>query len=99
MDPSRLSHEGTDRPLLGGVQPHLRGFGSAGYVESVPNEPKEASTEADVARASGIAMERYGLTEPRALALITRLAKRRGVALGVIAVAIIAASRRRADEG
>jgi hypothetical protein len=38
------------------------------------------------------------LTEERALALITRLAKTHGVALGVVALAINAASRRRADE-
>ena len=52
----------------------------------------------DVARASGIAMERYGITEQGAVALLARLAKRRGVALGAVALAIIAASRRRAEE-
>jgi AmiR/NasT family two-component response regulator len=52
----------------------------------------------DVARASGIAMERYGLSESSALALLGRLAKRKGVAIGVVALAIIAASRRRAVE-
>jgi AmiR/NasT family two-component response regulator len=64
----------------------------------VPNKPTDASTGADVARASGIAMERYGINEQRAVALITRLAKNHGVALGVVALAIIAASRRRAEE-
>ena len=43
-------------------------------------------------------MERYGITEQGAAALIARLAKRHGVALGVVALAIIAASRRRAEE-
>ncbi len=52
----------------------------------------------DVARATGIAMERYGLNEVTARELMARLAKRWDVALGVIALAIIAASRRRADE-
>ena len=52
----------------------------------------------DVARASGIAMERYGLNEPGALALMGRLATRKGVALGVVALAIIAASRHRAGD-
>jgi AmiR/NasT family two-component response regulator len=63
-----------------------------------PMPDKSTSAGDDVARASGIAMERYGITEQGALALITRLAKRRDVALGVIALAIIAASRRRAEE-
>ena len=65
-------------------------------VEAVTTDP--TSTGDDVARASGIAMERYGITEQGALALIARLAKRREVALGVVALAIIAASRRRAEE-
>ena len=64
----------------------------------VPTRSTDAAASADVARASGIAMERYGVTEQRAGALIARLAKRHGVALSVVAVAIIAASRRRADE-
>lgn len=56
-----------------------------------------ASNGEEIARATGIAMERYGLTERGALALLTRLAKRREVALAVIALAVVAASRRRAD--
>ena len=51
----------------------------------------------DIARATGIAMERYGLTEGGALALLTRIARRREVAIAVIALAVVAASRRRAD--
>ena len=43
-------------------------------------------------------MERYGINEQGAVALIARLANKRGVALGVVALAIIAASRRRAEE-
>jgi AmiR/NasT family two-component response regulator len=57
----------------------------------------EASNREEIARATGIAMERYGLTEDGALALLGRLAKRRNVAIAVIALAVIAASRRRAD--
>ena len=57
---------------------------------------KEPGQE-DIARATGIAMERYGLSEGGALALLGRLAKRREVALVVIALAVVAASRRRAD--
>jgi cysteine synthase len=44
-------------------------------------------------------MERYGLSDVRALALLRRLAQKKGVALGVIALAVVAASRRRAAEG
>ena len=56
-----------------------------------------ASGREEIERATGIAMERYGLTEGGALALLARLAKRRDVALAAIALAVIAASRRRAD--
>jgi ANTAR domain len=68
--------------------------GSAGYRIGVGETGR---VREDIARATGIAMERYSLTESGAVALLTRLAKRREVALGVIALAIIAASRRRAD--
>ena len=68
--------------------------GSAGYRVGVV---ETARVREDIARATGIAMERYSLSESGAVALLTRLAKRREVALGVIALAVIAASRRRAD--
>jgi AmiR/NasT family two-component response regulator len=61
-------------------------------------ESRDEATADDVARASGIAMERYGLDHIASLALLTRLAKRRGVAVGVIALAVIAASRRRGED-
>ena len=51
----------------------------------------------DVSRASGIVMERYGLTEGGSVAFLRRLAKRHSVAIGVVALAVIAASRRRAE--
>lgn len=51
----------------------------------------------DVSRASGIVMERYGLTEGGSVALLRRLAKRHRVTIGVVALAVIAASRRRAE--
>ncbi len=54
--------------------------------------------EEAVAQDTGIAMERYGLTDVGALALLARLARKREVALGVIALAVVAASRRRAAE-
>ena len=69
-----------------------------GYGEDVTNHPTAASEGDDVARASGIAMERYGINEQGALALLARLARKREVALGVVALAVIAASRRRAEE-
>ena len=43
-------------------------------------------------------MERYGLSDAGALAMLGRLAHRKGVALGVVALAIVAASLRRAAE-
>ena len=51
----------------------------------------------EVSRASGIVMERYGLTEGGSVALLRRLAKRHRVTMGVVALTIIAASRRRAE--
>jgi AmiR/NasT family two-component response regulator len=66
----------------------------AGYL---PRVSETARAKEEIARATGIAMERYSLTESGAVALLTRLAKRREVALGVIALAVIAASRRRAE--
>ncbi len=77
----------------------LEGPQALAIVGLVSTDATAASEGSDVARAGGIAMERYGITEARALAMITRLARHHGVTLGVVAVAIIAASRRRADEG
>ena len=57
----------------------------------------EGSSRDEIARATGIAMERYGLSEGGALDLLRRLAKRRGVAVAVVALAVVAASRRRAN--
>lgn len=42
--------------------------------------------------ASAIAMERYDLTEPGALALLTRLARRHKVELRVVTAAVVAAA-------
>jgi AmiR/NasT family two-component response regulator len=45
-----------------------------------------------VGQASVIAMERYELTEARAVALLARIARRRKVELQVVAAAVIAAA-------
>lgn len=42
--------------------------------------------------ASAITMERYGLSQPRALALLGRLARRHKVELPVVAAAVVAAA-------
>lgn len=56
-----------------------------------------ASSHDVVGRAVGIAMERYGMTEPRAFALLARLAEHHGTDLAVVAGAMIRASQERAD--
>jgi len=59
----------------------------------------EAAQTADlIGHAVGIAMERYGLPEHRAFALLTRLAEHHDVALPVVAQAMVTASEVRADE-
>jgi hypothetical protein len=59
----------------------------------------EASRTRDlVGRAVGIAMERYGLSDHRAFALLTRLSHRHDVALPVVAQSIVSASEGRADD-
>lgn len=54
---------------------------------------------AAIDEASAIAMDRYELSEPKALALLGRLARRRKVDVGVVAAALVAATlaRRRRD--
>jgi AmiR/NasT family two-component response regulator len=53
-----------------------------------------------IEEASAISMERYELSQPRALALLVRLARRHNVDLGVVAAAIVAAAvaRRNAEQ-
>lgn len=59
----------------------------------------EAAQTADlIGHAVGIAMERYGLPEHRAFALLTRLAQHHDVPLPVVAQAMVTASEVRADE-
>jgi hypothetical protein len=45
-----------------------------------------------VEEASAIAMERYEISQPRALALLGRLARRHKVELPVVAAAVVAAA-------
>jgi len=42
--------------------------------------------------ATAIAMDRYDISQPRALALLTRLARRKNVDIRVVALAIVAAA-------
>jgi GAF domain-containing protein len=59
---------------------------------------REASrTHRLVGHAVGIAMERYGFTEPGAFAFLTRLAQHHQVELPVAAEAVVTASTERAD--
>ena len=51
-----------------------------------------------VGRAVGIAMERYGLSDHRAFALLTRLSNHHDVTLAVVAQSIVSASESRADD-
>jgi AmiR/NasT family two-component response regulator len=64
----------------------------------VQNHARTPEQDASIGEAGAIAMERYDLTEPRALALLARLARRHKVDVRVVAAAIIAAAlaRRRA---
>ncbi len=50
------------------------------------------STDDTVQRATAIAMDRYDISEPGALAFLTRLARRGKVDVRVIALAVIAAA-------
>lgn len=63
------------------------------------NDSSIDTHEATIGEASAIAMDRYELTEPRALALLARLARRRKVDVGVVAAALVAATlaRRRRE--
>jgi hypothetical protein len=67
------------------------------YAEEIQHLNEAARTRDLVGRAVGIAMERYGLSDHRAFALLTRLSKHHGVALPVVAQAVLSASEGRSD--
>jgi AmiR/NasT family two-component response regulator len=51
-----------------------------------------AQRDADIGEANAIVMDRYDLSQPRALALLVRLARNRRVDVGIVAAAIVAAA-------
>jgi hypothetical protein len=67
------------------------------YAEEIQHLNEAARTRDLVGRAVGIAMERYGLSDHRAFALLTRLSKHHAVALPVVAQAVVSASEGRSD--
>jgi hypothetical protein len=68
------------------------------YARELQALHEAALTRDLVGRAVGIAMERYGLSDHRAFALLTRLSKHHDVALAVVAQSIVSASESRADD-
>ena len=68
------------------------------YAREIQALHEAARTRDLVGRAVGIAMERYGLSDHRAFALLTRLAHRHDVGLDVVAQSIVSASASRADD-
>ena len=72
---------------------------SCGYQKRMNTGADAAQREAAIGEANDIVMERYELSQPRALALLVRLARNRRVDVGIVAAAIVAAAlaRSRAD--
>jgi hypothetical protein len=68
------------------------------YARELQALHEAALTRDLVGRAVGIAMERYGLSDHRAFALLTRLSHHHDVALAVVAQSIVSASESRADD-
>lgn len=68
------------------------------YAREIQALHEAARTHDLVGRAVGIAMERYGLSDHRAFALLTRLSEHHDVPLPVVAQSIVSASEGRADD-
>ena len=68
------------------------------YAREIQALHEAARTRDLVGRAVGIAMERYGLSDHRAFALLTRLSHHHDVGLAVVAQSVVAASESRADD-
>lgn len=68
------------------------------YAREIQALHEAARTRDLVGRAVGIAMERYGLPDHRAFALLTRLSHRHDVTLPVVAQSIVSASEGRAED-
>lgn len=68
------------------------------YAKEIQALHEAARTRDLVGRAVGIAMERYGMSDHRAFALLTRLSHRHDVTISVVAQSIVSASEGRADD-
>jgi GAF domain-containing protein len=68
-----------------------------GYASEVQNLNEAIRTRQTIGQAVGIVMERYGLTDERAFAFLTRLSQHRNVKLRLVAQEVIAASDHRGD--
>jgi hypothetical protein len=66
------------------------------YAHEVHNLEEAVRTRKTIGQAIGIVMERYGLTDQRAFAFLTRLSQHRNVKLRLVAQEIIAATEEQA---
>jgi hypothetical protein len=67
------------------------------YAQEVHNLQEAMATRKLIGQAIGIVMERYGLTEERAFAFLTRLSQHRNVKLRLVAQEIVAATEQQSD--
>jgi hypothetical protein len=66
------------------------------YAHEIANLQEAVRTRKTIGQAIGIVMERYGLTDERAFAFLTRLSQHRNVKLRLVAQEIIAATEQEA---
>jgi AmiR/NasT family two-component response regulator len=62
------------------------------YAREVENLQEAMNTRKTIGQAIGIVMERYGLTEDRAFAFLTRLSQQRNVKLRLVAAELVSAT-------
>lgn len=62
------------------------------YAQEIRNLQEAVQTRKTIGQAIGIVMERYGLTDQRAFAFLTRLSQHRNVKLRLVAQEIVAAT-------
>jgi hypothetical protein len=67
------------------------------YAQEVHNLQEAMLTRKLIGQAIGIVMERYGLTEERAFAFLTRLSQHRNVKLRLVAQELVAATEQQSD--
>jgi GAF domain-containing protein len=68
------------------------------YATEIENLQEALRTRTTIGQAVGIVMERYGMTDDRAFAFLTRVSQHRNVKLRLVAQEIIAASERRGED-